>query len=268
MIIDTHAHLYSDEFDLDRADMINRARQNGIEKIFLPNVDMDTVDKMKATVALSPDQLLPMIGLHPCSVGKDYLQSLEKLKEELDSGYTYYGIGETGIDLYWDKTTLDWQRDALRIQCTWASEYNLPIILHTRNANNEVIDLLESLESRPSSGIFHCFSGTLDEIRRINDLGDYGYGIGGVITYKNGGLYEMIASIPITKIVLETDAPYLAPAPYRGKRNEPGYIKYVLEKMAQALNLSIEELEAITTANAERIFGINQSLSQPPTIIG
>lgn len=268
MIIDTHAHLYSDEFDSDRTGMIDRAKQLGIEKIFLPNVDLGTIEKMKSTVALAPNLLFPMIGLHPCSVDQHFQQNLEKLKTELDSGYSYFAIGETGIDLYWDQTTLDWQLEALRIQCSWAHEYNLPIILHTRNANKVVIDLLEKMDRRPTRGIFHCFSGTTEEISRIDALGDYGYGIGGVITYRNAGLFETVPAIPLHKLVLETDAPYLAPVPYRGKRNESGYIRYVVEKLAQALHLSIEEIESVTTANAERILGTDQSWSQPHTIIG
>jgi len=268
MIIDTHAHLYSDEFDSDRAGMIGRAKQLGVEKIFLPNVDLYTIEKMKYTVALASDQLFPMIGLHPCSVDQHFQLNLEKLKTELDSDYSFFGIGETGIDLYWDKTTLEWQLEALRIQCSWAHEYKLPIILHTRNANEVVIDLLEKMENRPARGIFHCFSGTAEEIKRIDALGDYCYGIGGVITYKNAGLFEVVPAIPLNKLVLETDAPYLAPVPHRGKRNESGYIKHVVEKLAQALKLSVEEIESITTANAERVMGTDQSLSQPHTIIG
>ena len=268
MIIDTHAHLYSDEFDSDREEMIARATKAGIEKIFLPNVDLSTIDKMKATVAMAQGNLFPMIGLHPCSVDQHFLQSLEKMKTELESGYTYYGIGETGIDLHWDKTTLEWQLESLRIQCSWAYEFNLPIILHTRNANEVVIDLMENIENRPSRGIFHCFSGTKDEINRIDALGDFYYGIGGVISYKNAGLFEAIPYLPLDKIVLETDAPYLAPVPHRGKRNESAYIIHVLERLAQAVRLSIEDVESITTANAERLFGTDQSLSQPHTIIG
>jgi TatD DNase family protein len=209
-----------------------------------------------------------MIGLHPCSVDQNFEQVLEILKTELDSDYTYFGIGETGIDLYWDQTTLEWQSEALRIQCAWAHEYNLPVILHTRNATEVVIDFLENMETRPARGIFHCFSGTFDEIKRIDALGDYCYGIGGVITYKNAGLFEAIPFIPVNKMVLETDAPYLSPVPHRGKRNESGYIKHVVERLAQALGLTGEEIESITTANAERLFGTNQSLSQPHTIIG
>ncbi|MEP7267468.1 MAG: TatD family hydrolase [Saprospiraceae bacterium] len=252
MLIDTHAHLYVKEFSNDRLEMVERAKAAGVSKIFLPNIDVDTIPQMKELVDL--DRILyPMIGLHPCSVKSEFENDLKILKSELDTS-TYYGIGETGIDLYWDKTTLDIQIAALKVQCDWALEYNLPIILHTRNATSVVIDLLEKLPARPSKGIFHCFGGTIDEINRINELGDYCFGIGGVITFKNGGLFEMIPHIPMEKLVLETDSPYLAPAPYRGKRNESSYLKLIVDKLAESLQLSVEGVTELTTSNANRIF--------------
>ncbi len=252
MLIDTHAHLYVKEFSNDRLEMVERAKAAGVSKIFLPNIDVDTIPQMKELLAL--DRILyPMIGLHPCSVKNEFENDLKILKSELDTS-TYYGIGETGIDLYWNKTTLDIQIAALKVQCDWALEYNLPIILHTRNATSVVIDLLEKLPARPSKGIFHCFGGTIDEINRINELGDYCFGIGGVITFKNGGLFEMIPHIPMEKLVLETDSPYLAPAPYRGKRNESSYLKLIVDKLAESLQLSVEGVTELTTSNANRIF--------------
>ncbi|MBP6794105.1 MAG: TatD family hydrolase, partial [Saprospiraceae bacterium] len=229
---------------------------------------LKNIRQNKAYCRYGSGKLFSMIWFTSCRWDSQFFESLEKMKAELESGYTYYGIGETGIDLHWDKTTLEWQLESLRIQCSWAYEFNLPIILHTRNANEVVIDLMENIENRPSRGIFHCFSGTRDEINRIDTLGDFYYGIGGVISYKNAGLFEAIPYLPLDKIVLETDAPYLAPVPHRGKRNESAYIIHVLERLAQAVRLSIEDVESITTANAERLFGTDQSLSQPHTIIG
>lgn len=267
MIIDTHAHLYSKEFDGDRSDMIQRALQAGVRMMFLPNVDLDTIDVMKETMALAPDHIFPMIGLHPCSVQKNFESVLAKMKDELETGFIYYGIGETGIDLYWDKSTYELQVEALKIQSSWAVDHNLPIILHTRNANEEVLSFFENLDQRPSRGIFHCFSGSDDHIERIDALGDYYYGIGGVITYKNGGLYEAIHKIPLHKIVLETDSPYLPPVPFRGKRNESAYILYVAQKLADALNKSLDEILEITSDNAQRLFALENDIN-PHTIIG
>lgn len=252
MLIDTHAHLYAKEFDADRADMIKRAIDGGIQRIYLPNVDLSTVGMMKELLSLSPI-VLPMMGLHPCSVKAGYLEELNALKKELDS-FQYYGVGEMGIDLYWDKTTLDYQIEAFKIQCSWAVEKNLPIIIHSREATDVVLNILEQMNPRPARGIFHCFSGSKETIQRIDSLGGYYYGIGGVITYKNGGLAEMVSIIPLHKVVLETDAPYLSPVPYRGKRNESSYITFVARKLSECLGISFEEVGKITSENALRLF--------------
>jgi TatD DNase family protein len=175
------------------------------------------------------------------------------MERELN-GYEYFGIGETGIDLYWDPSTYDMQLESLKIHCRWASEKKLPIILHTRNANEQVISFFENCKTKPAKGIFHCFSGTLDEIKRIDQLGDYYFGIGGVITYKNAGLFELIPQIPIQKIVVETDSPYLAPVPHRGKKNEPAFILHVIEKLAQALKINLQECKKILFENTNRLF--------------
>ncbi len=252
MLIDTHAHLYSQEFDIDQDAMIQRAVQSGVKRIYLPNVDVSSVARLKSLLKHS-NILYPMMGLHPCSVQADYLSVLQVLKQEFLHA-TYYGIGETGLDLYWDKTTLPHQIEAFKIQCTWAIEYDLPIIIHSRLATSEVLDILEGMTPRPAKGIFHCFSGTKEEIERVAALGQYYYGIGGVLTYKNSGLAESIPFIPRDKLVLETDAPYLAPAPYRGKRNESAYITYVNLKLSECLNLSLDATAALTSENAMRVF--------------
>jgi TatD DNase family protein len=252
MLIDTHAHLYSKEFEADRPEMIKRALDAGVERIYLPNVDLDSIAGLKETLLIST-ALYPMMGLHPCSVKEDYKIMLQEMKAELDS-FTYFAVGEMGIDLYWDKTTLDFQIDAFKIQCQWAIEKKLPIIIHSREATKVVLNILEAMIPRPIKGIFHCFSGTIDEIQRIDDLGEYYYGIGGVITYKNGGLAELVNKIPLHKIVLETDAPYLSPLPYRGKRNESSYIIHVAKKLSECLGISFEEIGKITTENALKLF--------------
>jgi TatD DNase family protein len=252
MLIDTHAHLYTKEFDFDRADMIKRAMEGGIQRIYLPNVDLSTVGMMKEMLALSP-MLMPMMGLHPCSVKADFLEVLNTLKKELDS-FQYYGVGEMGIDLYWDKTTLDFQIEAFKIQCTWAVEKNLPIIIHSREATDVVLNILEQMDPRPARGIFHCFSGSEELIQRVDALGEYYYGIGGVITYKNGGLAEMVSKIPLHKMVLETDAPYLSPAPHRGKRNESSFITFIAKKLSESLGISYEDVQKLTSANSLRLF--------------
>ncbi|MEP7321207.1 MAG: TatD family hydrolase [Saprospiraceae bacterium] len=252
MLIDTHAHLYAKEFDTDRQGMIDRAIKGGVERIYLPNIDLNSIKILKETLSISP-LLYPMMGLHPCSVKEDYIAVLQDIKSELDSSI-YYAIGEMGIDLYWDKTTKDIQVDAFKIQCQWAIEKNLPIIIHSREATQDVLNILEEMNPRPIKGIFHCFSGTLEEIQRIDALGEYYYGIGGVITYKNGGLAEIVSKIPQHKLVLETDSPYLAPAPYRGKRNESSFIIHIAKKLSESLGISLEEIGKITTENAIKLF--------------
>ncbi|MBK6814521.1 MAG: TatD family hydrolase [Saprospiraceae bacterium] len=252
MFIDTHAHLYSSEFDQDRLPMIDRAFAADITSIYIPNVDLDTIDLMHEGCEYS-EKLFPMLGLHPCSVTENYRTVLETMYKRFDQN-TYYGIGETGIDLHWDPSTLEFQIEAFKLQCAWAVEFGLPVIIHSRAATSLVIETLDQLTARPSKGIFHCFGGSIEEINRINSLGDYGFGIGGVLTFKNAGLAEILPHIPMNKIVLETDAPYLAPAPFRGKRNEPAYLPLVAAKMGVILNKSVEEIGSMTTANAMRIF--------------
>lgn len=265
MFIDTHAHLYAPEFDVDRLDMIHRAKDAGVGRIYLPNVDVGTIDVLSSVQQLDPALLYPLMGLHPCSIKSDYLFQLKQIELALGQSQ-YYGIGEIGIDLYWDPASLPLQVEAFIIQCQWAHELNLPIIIHSRDATDKVIEVLENLHLRPGKGVFHCFSGNLEQARKIEALGDYYFGLGGVITFKNSGLSEVIPGLPFDKIVLETDAPYLAPMPFRGKRNEPAYLLHVAKKLAELRGVSLELVEDQTTINALALF--SKKRHEAPTFPG
>ena len=254
MFVDTHAHLYASEFDGDRMEMIRRAAEAGIGRVYLPNVDAGTVSALLSTCDLS-DILYPMMGLHPCHVTAGYAEALATIKTELYQNIRkYYAVGEMGIDLHWDKTTLPYQEEAFRIQCAWAYELDLPVVIHSREATEVVLVLLEQMNPKPSRGVFHCFSGDQVQIKRIQALGSYYFGIGGVITYKNSGLSTLARHIPLDRIVLETDAPYLAPTPYRGRRNESSYLVRIAETLRTALGFTMDEIEKITTENALALF--------------
>ncbi len=253
--IDTHAHLYAEEFDADRTEMLQRAIKANVKKILLPNVDIETIAGLKALTTNYPENCFGMMGLHPCSVNENYLQELATIKNELFTNTALYkAVGEIGIDLYWDKTMQEIQQKAFIEQCNWALELNLPIAIHTRSATYETIKCLKTLPKQPL-GVFHCFSGSLEEAQEITKLG-YALGIGGVLTYKNSNLPQILQSISIESIILETDAPYLPPVPYRGKRNESSYIPYIAEKLMDVYNVSLQKIAEITTANAEKIFKI------------
>jgi TatD DNase family protein len=249
--VDTHTHLYAKEFDSDRDRLINEAITAGITKFFLPNIDSASVEGMLALQKAYPEHCYPMMGLHPCSVKADYLEELTKLKAELDRG-KFVAVGEIGIDLYWDKTFFPQQQEAFKTQCQWAFERDLPIVIHTRSSFDETFALLDNMVHRPK-GVFHCFSGNAEQAQHAIDLG-FMLGIGGVVTFKNAGVDKLIADIDLQHIVLETDAPYLAPVPHRGKRNEPDYLLLVAEKIATLKGISMEEVADITTANALRLF--------------
>jgi TatD DNase family protein len=251
-LIDTHTHLYLKQFDHDRALVIERARQAGCTHCFLPNVDISTIDAMLSMEAAWPGFCHPMMGLHPCSVQADYLEVLSTMKMWLDKR-PFAGIGETGIDLYWDKTYFIQQQEALKIQLSWAKTYALPIILHTRDAMDITIDIVESVADTQLEGIFHCFNGHVAQAKRIVDMG-FMLGIGGVLTYKNGGLEPVIEAVGLDAVVLETDAPYLAPVPYRGKRNESAYLIYMVNKLADITGMHPTEVAALTTNNAKTVF--------------
>jgi TatD DNase family protein len=256
---DTHTHLYEEAFDADRAEMIRRAIDNGVTKMFIPNVDSTTIDAMFGLVRQYPENIFPMMGLHPCYVkGETYKQELATIKSYLfgenSSEHKYVAVGEIGIDLYWDKTTFDIQQEAFELQCDWAIEKNLPVAIHSRESTNILIDILKSRNKNPR-GVFHCFTGPPEEAKQIIDLGFY-LGIGGVVTYKNTHLRDTLKEIPFEKIVLETDSPYLPPVPYRGKRNESAYTKLVAETLCTVFEKDIDEVAVTTTANALDLFGV------------
>ena len=253
MLIDTHAHIYLSQFEDDIDEVMKRASRTGVEKILLPNIDLESVPQMKNLVQQYPDTCIGMMGLHPCSVDENYIQVLDSLEKELRDG-EYIAVGEIGIDLYWDKTFLAQQKDAFRIQINWAKELGLPIAIHARDSFDEIFEVLDAENDDKLSGVLHCFTGTTEQAQRLIDYGDFKLGIGGVYTFKNSGLKEALAPISLDHLILETDAPYLAPVPYRGKRNEPSYTRLVVEKMAEVYGQSISEVEKITSMNAQQLF--------------
>ncbi len=253
-LIDTHAHLYSEQFESDRTEVLKRAFEEGVEKIFLPNVDSESIEGMFALEAAYPEQCYALMGLHPCSVKENYKKEL-KIVEKWLGERSYKAVGEIGIDLYWDKTFFEAQKIAFRQQVTWAKSLNIPIVIHARDSLDEIIEIVQSEKDERLTGIFHCFGGTLEQAQQIMDLEFY-MGIGGVLTFKKSGLDSIVKNIPIDYLVLETDAPYLAPTPNRGKRNESSYLKYVASKLAIIKEISVEEVAQITTKNALTVYKV------------
>lgn len=264
-LIDTHAHIYSEQFAKDRHEMLERAFLDGIELIYMPNVDHKSIDGMLALEDRYPQQCIPMMGLHPCSVGK-YFEKELYLVEDWFNKRSFVAVGEMGIDLYWDTTFIAQQEEAFKIQANWAKKYKIPLIIHSRskqnmkdeddknnNAMQKVITLLENLASDDLFGVLHCFGGTVAEAEKLIDL-NFKLGIGGVVTYKKGGLEPVIAAVDLENLVLETDCPYLAPMPHRGKRNETAFVKLVAEKIATLKNIPLEIVAAKTTENAKKLF--------------
>jgi TatD DNase family protein len=253
-LIDTHTHLYSNEFADDIDTVISRAVTEGIVKFYLPAIDSTTHEQMIALEKNYPDKCIAMIGLHPCSIKENYLSELQIVEDWLVKR-KFAAIGETGLDFYWDKTFVTEQQDAFRRQMELAIQYKLPIVIHTRKAMAETIAVVKEYAAKGVTGIFHCFGGNYKDAVEIINMGFY-LGIGGVLTYKNAGLVAVIEKIDLKYLVLETDAPYLSPVPFRSKRNESSYLKYVLEKLAHIKNVTAEEVAATTTANAQKIFGL------------
>jgi TatD DNase family protein len=252
MFIDTHTHLYAEEFDADRNSLIQKAIDNGVKKFYLPNIDSASVAGMLDLEAQFPENVFAMMGLHPCHVNATVQAELDTVEKWLKKR-KFVAIGEIGIDLYWDKTFFKEQQLAFKTQIKWALEYNYPIIIHCREAFDEIYEMLCSFETLPKA-IFHCFSGNLEQANKIISLGNFKLGVGGVLTFKNSGLDKVIEQIDIEHLVLETDAPYLAPVPFRGKRNEPVYILEVAKKLAEIKNISISEVAEITSKNSQFIF--------------
>ena len=253
-MIDTHCHLYLEEFKTDITDVIKRAEAEGVNKFYLPAIDSAETENIFLLEKKFPGKCFAMMGLHPCSVKANYLDELSLVEEWL-SKRKFAAVGEIGLDFYWDKTFIEQQFDAFRIQIGLSLQYNLPIVIHTRNAMQETIDVVKEFVPKGVRGIFHCFGGSYQNAKEIIDAGFY-LGIGGVLTYKKSGLAEVLEKIDLQHIVLETDSPYLTPVPFRGKRNESSYLKFVAAMLAQIKNVPVEEVAAITTANAEKIFGL------------
>lgn len=254
ILTDTHAHLYLEQFDDDRHQMVERAVHHGVRYLFLPNIDKESIGPMMQLAREFPDHCFPMIGLHPTSVKEDYAEQLETVREWLLKE-KFYAIGEMGIDLYWDKTFFMQQQDAFRHQAALALEFDLPLVIHARNSFDEIFTLLDEIYQPGLHGVFHCFTGDYDQAKHIMEMG-FLLGIGGVLTYKNSLLADVIRQIPMENLLLETDAPFLAPVPYRGKRNESAYIPFIAQKIAEIKDVTVEEVARITTLNASRLFNI------------
>ncbi len=253
-LVDTHAHLYVEQFDTDLDEVMLRAANNGVNRILLPNIDSTTTERLWNVVNAYPQTCLPMMGVHPCSVEANYKEELKHVEEELAKG-TYIAVGEIGIDLYWEKGFIKEQIIAFEQQMEWAKELNLPVAIHCRNSFDEIFTSVEKVQDGRLQGVLHCFTGDEQQAQKTIDLGLH-IGLGGVLTFKNSGVDKAVANVPMNKIILETDSPYLAPTPYRGKRNESSYTKMVAEKLAEVKNLSLEEVGKITTQNAERLFNL------------
>jgi TatD DNase family protein len=252
--IDSHAHIYSTDFDTDRIDMMHRAEEKGVDKIFMPNIDHTSIDSMLDLESKYAATCFAMMGLHPCSVKKDFEKELYIVENWL-AKRKFAAVGEMGTDLYWDKTYWDQQVEAFTIQVGWAKKYKLPIVVHCRESMNQTIELTEKLQDGNLTGVFHCFTGTQEQAEKLVKLGFY-LGIGGVATFKKGGMENVIPYIPLDRIVLETDSPYLTPAPHRGKRNEPSYIPLIAKRVAELKNISAGELKKATTENALKLFQV------------
>lgn len=253
MFIDTHTHLYDGPDSAAQDAHIHRAIAAGVHKLYMPNCDAATIPGMLAIAERFPEHCFPMIGLHPCYVKEAYWEELKTMERELERGI-YVAVGEVGLDYYWDRNFDKEQRIAFEMQIDWALAYQLPVIIHSRSSTKECIDIVARKQNGNLTTIFHCYSGTLEEAKRICDLGGY-LGIGGVVTYKKTNLPEILREIDLSHIVLETDAPYLAPVPYRGKPNESTYIPIIAAKVAEVYEMTVESLAKATTENAEKIFG-------------
>ncbi len=258
MLIDTHAHIYVDQFKEDLPEIVERAKSAGLEKILMPNIDVYSIEAMKQVEQQYPNFCFSMMGLHPCSVKREsYKADLSKIKTDLEAG-GYVAVGEIGIDLYWDKTTLDIQQEAFKEQIQWSINHDLPFAIHARDAFQEIFEVMDDFDAKKIKGVFHCFNGGVEEVEKINAAyPNFMFGLGGVSTFKNAGMDVSIPLIPNEKIVLETDAPYLAPVPFRGKRNEPSYVYHIAQRVADIKEMSLDRLSIITTNNAKTLFDLN-----------
>ncbi len=253
MLIDTHSHLYLPQFDEDREAMLQRALEADVRKIFLPNIDLDSIAGMLALCDAHPQVCYPMMGLHPCDVKENYKEVLSLIRSEFDKR-KFIAVGEIGIDLYWDKTTLDIQVDAFKQQIDWAKQMQIPIVIHARESFDEIFAVLDEVNDESLFGVFHCFTGNESQANKVIDYGGFMMGLGGVLTYPKSGLDAVVKSIPLKYLILETDSPYLTPIPHRGKRNESAYVKIIAEKLALCKGVSLEEIALSTTQNALTLF--------------
>jgi len=251
-LVDTHAHLYLNDFKEDMSAVVQKAMQNGIEKVYLPAIDNETHQDLLNLVDSNPDFFRPMMGVHPCSIKENYLEELAIARKWLDSRSDWSAVGEIGLDYHWDITFKEQQKEAFDTQVNWAIQMDLPVVIHSRKSTYDCVELLKPYKGKVK-GIFHCFSGSLEEAKEITKLGLL-LGIGGVVTYKNSGLKDVLPEIGLEHLVLETDSPYLTPVPHRGKRNESAYVRFVADEIAYILGKSVSEVANVTTANAETLF--------------
>lgn len=256
ILTDTHSHLYATQFDEDRNEVVQRAFDAGITRIFLPNIDSTSIEGMHALAAAYPEQVFPMMGVHPSSINAEFEKELSLAEKWLfEHSGDYCAVGEIGIDLYWDKTFLAQQQEAFRRQIGWAKELSLPIVIHARDSFDEIFEILDELNDDSLKGVFHCFTGTVTQAEKVVEYGNFYLGLGGVTTYKKAGMEQVIPFLPKDKVVLETDSPYLAPVPKRGKRNESGHLLYIAQRVADVYQMPLEEIAAITTENSRKLFG-------------
>lgn len=252
--IDTHTHLFEPEFAEDREAVVQRAVEAGVETLCLPCITEASLSRMEEMCAGFPGICYPMIGLHPTELGDDYQAVLDRMYKELKGNDSYIAVGEVGLDLYWDDTRKNEQLDAFRQQIEWAAETGLPLAIHSRNAFDDLYKVMDDNRSKGLTGVFHCFSGDAEEARKLLSFDGFYLGIGGVVTYRKSTLPSVLADVPLERVVLETDSPYLAPVPRRGKRNESSYIPFVAQKLAEIYGCSVDEVAAVTTDNARRLF--------------
>lgn len=255
-LIDTHAHLYRKDFIEDFDEIVARAKANKIQKVLLPNIDEESINRMHWLVDNDSEFFVPMMGIHPCYVKENWEEQIQLVEQHLTSGRKYCAVGEIGIDLYWDKTLFSEQQKAFRAQIRLAVKYNLPIVIHARDSFNEIFEILDEENCPELTGVFHCFTGTIEQANKVIAYGGFKMGVGGVLTFKNSGLDSVIANVPLEYLILETDCPYLPPVPFRGKRNESSYLVYIAEKLAEVKNCSLNEIANVTSQNASELFNL------------
>ena len=253
MFIDTHTHLFVEQFNEDREEVVQRATDAGVEVMLLPNIDLESIPQMNELAAKYPNNCFPMMGLHPGSVDQNWKHTLQTIEKELFEN-KYIAVGEIGIDLYWSREFEEAQKEVFRQQVLWAKELGKPIVIHAREAFDEIFEIIDELNDESLTGIFHCFTGTLEQANHVIDYGGFKMGLGGVLTYKKSGLDKVIENVDLKHLVLETDSPYLPPTPYRGKRNESSYLLHIAEKLADVQSITLKQVAEVTTQNAKEIF--------------